>query len=97
MCETWYLTLNKVHETWNIGVLGQCVEEKDGLVKGRLSTTNKHTVALESAEPLAEMISRNLLGGKKRPARETHNLTAMCEPIVSRSQNLMGLQGLLQG
>jgi hypothetical protein len=32
--------------------------------------------------PLIEMSTRNLPGGKTRPAREFDNLTAFCEPIV---------------
>jgi hypothetical protein len=31
---------------------------------------------------LTEMSTRNLPGGKKRPARRADNLTAICEPIV---------------
>jgi hypothetical protein len=34
-----------------------------------------------SAQPLTEMSTRNLPGGKGRPAR-TADLTAICEPIV---------------
>jgi hypothetical protein len=33
-------------------------------------------------EPLTEMSTRNLSGGKGRPARKAGNLTAICEPIV---------------
>jgi hypothetical protein len=40
------------------------------------------TIALGSALPLTEMITRDLPGGKGRPARKTDNLTATCEPIV---------------
>jgi hypothetical protein len=32
--------------------------------------------------PLTEMSTRNLPGGKGRPARGVDNLTAVCEPIV---------------
>jgi hypothetical protein len=32
--------------------------------------------------PPTEMSTRNLPGGKGRPARKTDNLTAICEPIV---------------
>jgi hypothetical protein len=35
-----------------------------------------------SNQPLTEMSSRNLTGGKGRPARDADNLTAICEPIV---------------
>jgi hypothetical protein len=39
-------------------------------------------MALGSTQPLAEMSTRNLPGGKGRPAREFDNLTAICETIV---------------
>jgi hypothetical protein len=40
------------------------------------------TTALGSTQPLTEMSTRNLPGGKKRPARRADNLTAICELIV---------------
>jgi hypothetical protein len=40
------------------------------------------TMALGSTQPLTEMGTRNLPGGKGRPAREAGNLTAICVPIV---------------
>jgi hypothetical protein len=40
------------------------------------------TIALGSIQPLTEMSTRNLPGGKQRPAREADNLTAICEPTV---------------
>jgi hypothetical protein len=56
---------------------------------------------LGSTRPLREINTRNLPGGKGRPARKA-DLTAICEPIVenvgaSTSHNPMGLHGLLQG
>jgi hypothetical protein len=39
-------------------------------------------MALGSTQPLTEMSTRNLRGGKRRPAREADNVTAICEPIV---------------
>jgi hypothetical protein len=39
-------------------------------------------MALGSTQPLTEMITRYIPGGKGRPARKTDNLTAICEPIV---------------
>jgi hypothetical protein len=39
-------------------------------------------MALGSTQPLTEMSTRNLPGGKGRPARKVGNLTAICEPIV---------------
>jgi hypothetical protein len=39
-------------------------------------------VALRSTQPLTEISTRNLPGGKGRPTRKANNLTAICEPIV---------------
>jgi hypothetical protein len=39
------------------------------------------TMALGSTQPLTEMSTRNLPGGKGRPERKADNLTAICEPI----------------
>jgi hypothetical protein len=39
-------------------------------------------MALGSTQPLTEMSTRNLPGGKGPQAREADNLTAICEPTV---------------
>jgi hypothetical protein len=39
-------------------------------------------MALGSTQPVTEMSTRNLPGGKGRPARKAVNLTAVCEPIA---------------
>jgi hypothetical protein len=39
-------------------------------------------MALGSTQPLTEMSTRNLPGGKGRPVRGADNLTAIFEPIV---------------
>jgi hypothetical protein len=39
-------------------------------------------MALGSTQPLTEMSTSNLPGGKGRPARKADNLTAICMPIV---------------
>jgi hypothetical protein len=39
-------------------------------------------MALESTQLLTEMITRNLPGGKGRPARKADNHTSICEPII---------------
>jgi hypothetical protein len=39
-------------------------------------------MALGSTQPLTEMSTMILSGGKGRPARKPDNLTAICEPIV---------------
>jgi hypothetical protein len=41
-------------------------------------------MALGSTQPLTEMITRNLRGGKGRPARKADNFTAICAPNVER-------------
>jgi hypothetical protein len=47
-----------------------------------LRNTSSRTMALGSTQPLTEMSTRNLSGGKGRPARKADNLTANCEPTV---------------
>jgi hypothetical protein len=44
--------------------------------------SSSRTKALESTQPLTEMSTRNIPGGKGRPARKADNLTAICEPII---------------
>jgi hypothetical protein len=39
-------------------------------------------MAQGSTQPLKEMSTRNLPGGKGQPARKADNLTAICEPIA---------------
>jgi hypothetical protein len=39
-------------------------------------------MALGSTQPVTEMNTRNLPGGKERPARKADNLFTICEPIV---------------
>jgi hypothetical protein len=39
-------------------------------------------MALGSTQPLTEMSTRNLPGGKGRPVRGADNLTTISEPIV---------------
>jgi hypothetical protein len=39
-------------------------------------------MALGSTQPLIEMSTGNLSGGKVRPERKADKLTAICEPIV---------------
>jgi hypothetical protein len=43
---------------------------------------SSHNIALGSTQPLTEMSTRNLAGGKERPARKADNLSTICEPIV---------------
>jgi hypothetical protein len=37
---------------------------------------------LGSSQPVTEMSTRNLPGGKGRPVRKADNFTAICEPTV---------------
>jgi hypothetical protein len=39
-------------------------------------------MTLELTQPLTEMSTRNLPGGKGRPVPKVDNLTAICEPVV---------------
>jgi hypothetical protein len=41
-------------------------------------------MALRSTQPVTEMSTRNLPGGKGRPARKADNLTAIYQPIVQK-------------
>jgi hypothetical protein len=43
---------------------------------------SSRTIALGSTQPLTEMSTTNLHGGKGRPARKADNFTAICEPTV---------------
>jgi hypothetical protein len=47
-----------------------------------LPKPSSRIMALGSTQPLTEMSTRNLSGGKKRPARRTDNLAAIYEPYV---------------
>jgi hypothetical protein len=47
-----------------------------------LSNPSSRTMALMSTQPLTEMSTRNLPGGKERPECKAANLAAICEPIV---------------
>jgi hypothetical protein len=84
-----------IEETWqegNYAVQGSIIGWGTMLQAGRspvqvpdkvdFFNPSNRTVALGSTQPLTEMSTRNLSGGKKRPARRADNLTAICEPIV---------------
>jgi hypothetical protein len=43
---------------------------------------SSRTMALGSTQPLTEMSTRNLPGGKGRPACKADNLTVICESIA---------------
>jgi hypothetical protein len=47
-----------------------------------LPNPSSRTMARGSTQPLTKMSTRNLPGGKKRPARRADNLAAICVPNV---------------
>jgi hypothetical protein len=47
-----------------------------------LPNHSSHDIALVSTQPLTEICTKNLPGGKGRLARKADNLTAICVPIV---------------
>jgi hypothetical protein len=49
-----------------------------------LPNPSSRNLALGSIQPLTEMSTRNLPGGKRRPARKYDNVTAIGEPIVQK-------------
>jgi hypothetical protein len=49
-----------------------------------LPNPSSRTMALGSNQPLTEMRTRSLPGGKRRPACKADNLAAICEPIISK-------------
>jgi hypothetical protein len=63
--------------------LGQ-VKNPNDLIGNRTRDlpASRRTMALGSTQPLTEMSTRNIPGGKGRPARGADNLTTICEPIV---------------
>jgi hypothetical protein len=49
-----------------------------------LPNPSTRIMALESTQPLTEMSTRNIPGGKKRQARRADNLAAICKPSVRK-------------
>jgi hypothetical protein len=48
-------------------------------------------MAPEFTQPLTEMITRNIPGGKERMEREADNLTAVCKPQLSRKCGILNI------
>jgi hypothetical protein len=46
------------------------------------SNHSNHTMALGWIQPLTEMSTRNLPGGKVQPAHKPDNITVICVPII---------------
>jgi hypothetical protein len=53
-----------------------------------LPDLSSFTMALGSTQPLTDMSTRNIPGGKKRPARRADNLAAIYEPNVRKFGSL---------
>jgi hypothetical protein len=53
-----------------------------------LPNPSSRTMALGSTQPLTETSTRNLPGGKKRPASRADKVAAICEPNVWKCGNL---------
>jgi hypothetical protein len=68
------------HYATNRKIAGSITDEVIGFFN--VPNPSSRTMALGSTQPLTEMGTRNLPGGKGRPARKSDNLTAICEPIV---------------
>jgi hypothetical protein len=60
-------------------VAGSSLDEVDF---SNLPNPSSRFMALGSTQLLREMSTRNLPGGKGRPARKADKLTAICEPII---------------
>jgi hypothetical protein len=68
------------HSATNQKVAGSILDEVSGFLNR--PNPSSRAMVLGSTQPLTEMSTRNLPGGKRRPARKADNLTAICEPIV---------------
>jgi hypothetical protein len=53
-----------------------------------LLNISSRIMALVSTQPLTDMSTRNLPGGKKRPALRDDDLAAICEPNVRKCGSL---------
>jgi hypothetical protein len=53
-----------------------------------LSDPFSRTMVLGSTQPVTEVSTRNLSGGKKRPARRADNLVAVYEPNAEKCGSL---------
>jgi hypothetical protein len=58
------------------------VRDPDEVNFFNLPNLSSHTMALGLTQPLTEMSTRNLPGGKKQPAHMADNLAAICVPNV---------------
>jgi hypothetical protein len=59
-----------------------CYKPESRGFDSRLGNPSSRTMVLGFTQPLIEMSTRNLPGGKALPARKTDSLTDIYEPIV---------------
>jgi hypothetical protein len=74
------LVLLKPYATTSRKVAGSIPDEVIGFFNSR--NPSSRTMTLRSTQPLTEMSTRNLPGGKGRPTRKADNLTVICEPTI---------------
>jgi hypothetical protein len=67
------------HYAKSLKVVGSSTDEMEFF---NWFNSSSRTMALGSIQPLTEMSTRNLPGGKGWPARKADNLITICEPIV---------------
>jgi hypothetical protein len=63
-------------------VVGVSTDEVDFSPPPNLPNPSSCTVALGSTQPLTEMSTGNLPGGKGRPAQKADNLNTICELTI---------------
>jgi hypothetical protein len=79
--QSWILGLC-LHISKNENIFFPSLTSPDEVDFFNLPIPLSRTMALGLTQPLTEMSTRNLPGGKERPAHKANNLTAICEPIV---------------
>jgi hypothetical protein len=68
------------HYAKSLKVLGSIPDEVIGFFNW--PNPSSRTMVLGSTQPLTEMSTKNLPGGKGQPERKADNLTTVCEPII---------------
>jgi hypothetical protein len=75
-----YLVVNMRQHATSRKVAGSIPHDVTGF--SNWPNPSSRTMAMGSTQTLTEMSTRNLCGGKGRPARKADNLTVICVPIV---------------
>jgi hypothetical protein len=77
-----YVTLSKPNRIYHWHISRFLRTQGDTKEENRFRILLYKYMALGSIQPLREMGTRNLPGGKGRPAHKADNLVVNCEPIV---------------